>query len=326
MNDENNLELVDQNINEELIDFGLTSKDVSVGQRYMNKDGSFNGRRSGVPFLESFNFYHYLLGVSWFKFMLIITTGYVLFNFIFASVFYFMGVEGHLIGTIVHSETDKFMEAFFFSFQSFTTVGYGRISPIGTLASSLAAFESLVGLLSLAIATGLFYGRFSKPNSKILYSKNAIIAPFKDINGFMFRMANKQKSEMIDVEVRVTLSKLVFKSDGSFDRRFYNLELEYTKINFFPMSWTVNHPIDVSSPLYRMTKQDIDRSQAEFFVLLQGYDDKFNTNVLSRTSYRFDEVVFGVKFISVNNKDSDGKTIIELDKISDYEVKPLNIY
>jgi inward rectifier potassium channel len=323
MNDRNPLE--EENINEEIVDLGLASKDIVKGQRLMNKDGSFNGRRTGLPFWESFNFYHYLVGVSWFKFMFLVITGYVALNLIFALVYYLIGVDGHLIGVIAHNEAEKFQEAFFFSFQSFTTVGYGRISPIGSLASSIAAFESLIGLLMLAIATGLFYGRFSRPISKILYSKNAIIAPFKDINGFQFRIANEQHSELIDVEIRVTMSKLVFEG-GAPVRKFFNLELEYTKINFFPLAWTINHPIDKDSPMYGMTKEDVERSQAEWFILLQGFDDMFSTIVNSRSSYRYNEIVVGAKFDNLYGKDSSGRVTVELDKIDDYHDMELNKY
>ena len=318
MNDENKLQ--DENINEERIDLGLASKDIAKGQRLMNKDGTFNGRRTGLPFWETVNFYHYLVGISWFKFMVIITAGYVVINFIFALIYYIMGVDSHLLGVIAGNERQKFLEAFFFSFQSFTTVGYGRISPMGTLASSLAAFESLIGLLTLAIATGLFYGRFSKPESRILYSRNALVAPYKDIKGFMFRIANKQgKSEMIDVEIRLSFTKLVFNPDGTPTRKFYRLELEYDRINFFPLTWTVNHPITEDSPIYGMTEADLNKSQAEFFILLQGFDDMFSTTVNSRYSYRYDEVVWGAKFVNIYKVDDEGRGKVELDKIDSYE-------
>lgn len=314
---------IDENINEEIIDLGLTSKDLAKGQRLMNKNGTFNGKRTGLPFWESFSFYHYLVGVSWLKFMILITVGYVFLNFVFALIYYAIGVDAHLLGIIAKNESDKFLEAFFFSFQSFTTVGYGRISPIGTLASSLASFESLIGVLCLAIATGLFYGRFARPVTRILASKHAIIAPFKDINGFMFRIANKQKSEMIDVEIRVAVS-MVKIVDGARKRNYYNLELEYPKINFFPLTWTINHPIEKDSPLFGMTQKQFTDAEGEFFILLQGFDDTFAQTVNWRSSYRYDEIVWGAKFVSVFGLDDNGKTIVELDRINDYEIVKLN--
>jgi len=302
----------------EIQNLGLSNKDITR-QRLLNKDGTFNSRRVGLPFFDTFNFYHYLVGVSWFKFSLIILSGYVLLNLVFASVYYLLGVDTHLMGVIAASEADKFLESFFFSAQSFTTVGYGRISPVGFWASSVSAFESLVGLMCLAIATGLFYGRFSRPVTKILYSKNAVIAPFKDVTAFQFRIANKQRSEMIDVEVRVMFSILEDVNGISPIRKYYTLKLEYNKINFFSLIWTINHIIDSESPLYGLTGQDLNDGHAEFLILLQGFDDTFSQTVHSRSSYRNEEVICGAKFVNIYGFDDNSRTTVSLDKISEIE-------
>lgn len=302
----------------EIANLGLSNHDISR-QRLLNKNGTFNSRRVGLPFWETFNFYHYLVGVSWLKFSAIIFTGYVFLNFIFALVYYLLGVETHLLGVIANSEMDKFLESFFFSAQSFTTVGYGRISPVGTWTSSIASFESLVGLMCLAIATGLFYGRFAKPVSKVLYSSNAVIAPFKDINAFQFRIANEQKSELIDVEVRVMFSILKELNTNSANRKYYNLKLEFSKINFFSLIWTVNHIIDSESPLYGLTQNDLENGHAEFLILVQGYDDTFMSTVHSRSSYRHNEILWNAKFVNVYGFDDVGRTTVSLDKISETE-------
>jgi inward rectifier potassium channel len=316
MNDKNPLN--QNNIDEEVQNLGLSSRDITK-QRLLNKDGTFNSRRVGLSFLETFNFYHYLVGVKWWKFGLIILSGYVFLNFLFAVIYYILGVDNHLLGVIASNELDKFLEAFFFSAQSFTTVGYGRISPVGVWTSSIAAFESLVGLMCLAIATGLFYGRFSKPVSKILYSKKALITPFKDITAFQFCIANEQKSEMIDVEVRVMFSILKNHTSPTPSRKYYNLELEYNKINFFSLVWTVNHIIDSQSPLYGLTNEDFEKGFAEFLILIQGYDDTFMSNTHSRSSYRHNEIIWGAKFVNIYGFDGDGRTTVALDKISEWE-------
>lgn len=316
---QNTTDPLQDNTDDEVQNLGLSSRDITHGQRLLNKDGTFNSRRSGIPFWESFNFYHYLVGISWPKFSLIVFSGYVLLNLLFALVYYLLGVDSHLLGVIAANEFDKFTEAFFFSAQSFTTVGYGRISPVGYWTSSIAAFESLVGLMCLAIATGLFYGRFSKPASKILYSKHAVIAPFKDVTGFMFRIANEQRSEVIDVEVRLMFSILRDLRGNSPMRSFYNLELEYDKINFFSLLWTVNHIIDKESPLYGLTEQDLRNGQAEFFILIKGYDDTFMTTIHDRSSYRYDEIVWGKKFENIYGYDEKGRTTVKLDRINELE-------
>lgn len=309
----------EQKINEsEISNLGLSNRDITR-QRLLNRDGTFNSRRVGLRFWETFNFYHYLVGVSWFKFSLIIFTGYVTLNLLFAVVYYLLGVDTHLLGVIANSEFDKFMESFFFSAQSFTTVGYGRISPVGMWTSSIAAFESLVGLMCLAIATGLFYGRFSKPVSKVLYSKNAVITSFQDVTALQFRIANEQKSELIDVEVRVMFSILRDENSNTPNRKYYNLKLEFSKINFFSLIWTVNHVIDSESPLYGLTTDDLSKGHAEFLILLQGYDDTFMSTVHSRSSYRHNEILWNTKFANVYGFDDNGRTTVALDKISDVE-------
>ena len=303
--------------NEEVRDIGIGSKDLSKNKRIINKNGSFNVIKTGLGFAESFRFYHYLVTVSWAKFFFIVSMGYVAVNLIFAFIYYLIGTN-HLLGIIAGSELEKFTEAFFFSAQSFTTVGYGRISPLGLLTSMVATFEALTGLLALAIATGLLYGRFSRPVPKIIYSKNALIAPFKDISGLMFRVSNKHKSQMVDVEIRVMLS-IFENSNGNNVRKFYGLKLEYNTINFFPTAWTVNHPIDDKSPLYGLTQNELKARGAEFLVLLKGFDDTFSTTVHDRFSYTAEEVIYGAKFVSIYGVDEEGNGTVALEKISDYE-------
>jgi inward rectifier potassium channel len=302
---------------EKVKDLGIGPKDLSKTKRIVNKDGSFNVRKTGLGFAESFNFYHYLVTVSWTKFILIVAAGYVVLNMVFAFIYYLAGLD-HLMGIMGKSGFDKFMEAFFFSAQSFTTVGYGRVSPEGMVTNIVAAFEALIGLLSLALATGLLYGRFSRPIPKIIYSKNALIAPYKGITGFMFRISNKQKSQMVDVEVRVMLS-IFENTNGSKARQFYNLKLEYSSINFFPTLWTVNHPIEKDSPLYGMTETALKAGQAEFLVLLKGFDDTFSQTVHHRYSYTADEVVWGRKFVNIYGVDDYGNGTVALERINSYE-------
>jgi len=302
----------------EIQNLGLSNKDITRGERLLNRNGSFNSRRVGLPLFETFNFYHYLVRISWTKFIFIVAVGYVVLNLFFAVIYYLMGVDTSLTGTITETQFDKFLEAFFFSAQSFTTVGYGRISPVGFWGSMIAAFESLIGLLALALATGLLYGRFSRPAAKVLFSEKALIAPFNDMTAFQFRIANKNRSEIIDAEVRVMMSMLEIKN-GTPYRKFYDLLLEYDKINFFSLVWTVNHPIDKQSPLYSLTEEDLHKGQAEFIILLQGFDDTFSQNIHSRSSYRYDEIIWGSKFANIFGFDEDRRTTVSLDRISDVE-------
>ena len=155
--------------------------------------------------------------------------------------------------------------------------------------------------------------------AKIIYSDKAVIAPYKDITGFQFRIANKRADhQMVDTEVDVLLSRI--ENDTV---KFYNLELEYKKISLFTATWTVNHPIDEISPLFGQTEEDLKSTDSEFIVLIKGFDDTFAQIVHSRSSYKYSEIIWGAKFANVYGKSESGRTTIELDKISDIYSVPL---
>lgn len=302
-------------------DLGFASKDSGAGKRGLNKNGSFNVIRKGIPILNSFETYHKLISMSTSKFTLMVFTLYILVNLFFASMYFLIGTN-HLMGVMGVSKWDRFLEAFFFSTQTLTTLGYGRISPMSHLASTIAAVESMLGLLGFALATGLLYGRFSRPEARIKYSENAVIAPYKKISAFMFRIVNERKNQLIEVEAGLSLS--LRNETNPNIRRFYTLKLEINKINFFPLSWTIVHPIDDDSPLWGMTEEDLKESDAEFITLIKAFDDTFSQTVYSRSSYRFAETVWGAKFVTMTESSPKG-TLLHIDKINLHEKADLPV-
>ena len=308
--------------NNEFQDLGFGNKADSKG-RLLNHDGSFNLKRKGLSFQQRLSPYHWLIGISWLHFFIIIFTLYFFINLFFAIIYYTIGEEVHLAGVIANSEIDKFLEVFFFSAQTLTTVGYGRINPISACASAIASIEAITGLLSFALITGILYGRFSKPTAKILFSDNAIFAPYLHINAFMFRIANGRNNQLIEIEAQVTLS-YTSKEDNNLQRRYVQLKLEREKINFFPITWTIVHPIDKNSPLDGFSILDLAEADAEFFIIIKAFDDTFCQTVYSRNSYKYNELLSGVKFIPNFSTDSNGATVLYLDKLNDHIPAPLN--
>jgi inward rectifier potassium channel len=213
-------------------------------------------------------------------------------------------------------EGEKFMEVFFFSSQTLTTVGYGRIAPVGALASTLSSIEAMLGLLGFALATGLLYGRFSRPQSKLLYSNNAVVAPYRGSTGLMFRLTNMRRNQLIEAEIEVNMG---YMEPGAATRSFVQLPLERKKIALFPTSWTVVHPIDESSPLYGRSPDELQSMNLEIFVLLKAFDDTFSQTVYSRTSYRASEIVYGAKFLPMFSPGENGKTMLDLRLINAME-------
>jgi inward rectifier potassium channel len=299
-------------------DLGIGAKAAESRVRLLNRDGSFNIRRKGQPFLEWFSGYHYLISLPWWKFNLILLSAYIVINAIFGGIYLIIGTDG-LAGIDGHSMMQRYFQTFFFSTQTFTTVGFGRIAPVGTGANITASLESLAGLLSFAFATGLLYGRFSRPVAKIIFSQNALIAPYEDKTAFMFRSSNQRVNQLIDVNATVTFSRFERMENGERARKFYTLDLERKSVTLFYLSWTVVHPITESSPLFGVTKEQLDASDAEFLILLRAFDDAFSQDVHARTSYKSNEVVFGHRFKSIIRTAPDGITEIDLDKIHDYE-------
>jgi inward rectifier potassium channel len=321
-----NSSLVEQE--EQRADLGFGTKIDDRVSRLVNKDGSFNVTRYHQGIWNHINLYHRLITMSWPTFLGLVSLFYFSANLVFATLYSLLGYENlaNLANVMPDTPVGRFMGAFFFSSQTLTTVGYGHISPVGYWTSALAAIESFLGLMLFALATGLLYGRFSRPTARIRFSKNALFAPYLDINGWMFRIINQRNNQLIDVQVEVSLSRLETKPDGSRFRKYYNLKLERTKVNFFPANWTLVHPITDDSPLYNCTAEQLTDSDAEFLILLRATEDTFNQTVHVRYSYRYNEVRWGEKFKPMFSGTIETPDIVavDLDQLDETESVNLN--
>lgn len=297
---------------------GFGERSTQSGGRYYRKDGRPNIVRKGISFFDQLSWYHTMLALPQWKFWLGLIIPYIVVNALFAFVYYSIGVE-HLDGMKPGTPWHNYIESFFFSFQTFTTVGYGHVSPEGTLTSSVAAFESFLGVLTLALAAGLFYGRFSKPKSFLRFSDIALIAPYKDGRALMFRTAPFKNNLLIDAEVKLTLGMKVTRN-GEEKNEFYTLGVEFSKINALLLNWTIVHPIDEDSPIYGMNLQELKEARAEVIVFLKAFDEGFANTVVARTSYTADEIIEGGKFKPMYgpsaNRDT---TLLHIDKLNEYE-------
>ncbi len=296
--------------------FGVNSE--NSGGRFVNRDGKPNVEKRGIPLMNRYSWYHSMLSLPRWKFFLFIFLVYIIVNLLFALIYNTIGVD-HLGGIEKGTFFHNFIESFFFSAQTFTTVGYGRINPVGYLTSSIAAFEAFLGLLAFALATGLLFGRFAKPKAYLKFSTNAVIAPFKDSTALMFRLVPFKNNHLSEAEVKVSMAMRI-EEDDRLTNKFFNLPLEISKINTLSLSWTVVHPIDDRSPLYGFTENDYKNHYIEIITFFKAFDEDYSNTVVARTSYSNSEIIYGAKFKIMYHPDvSKKKTILQLDKLNEIE-------
>ncbi|MEO7530504.1 MAG: ion channel [Sediminibacterium sp.] len=296
-------------------DTGFGSNSNDVGGRFINKDGSYNLVKEGMPFWKRISLFHDMLYLPQWKFITIILLFYAAINLFFTTIYFLIG-PSQITGLPNGNAWGTFKELFYFSTETFTTVGYGRVNPVGDAANIVSGIESLTGLLSLAIATGLIYGRFSKPRSYLAFSDHAVVAPYKEGTGLMFRFAAfKDKHSLTDLEIKVNVGMKVLEEEESV-YKYFSLDLERTRVETMPMSWTVVHPILETSPFFGFTEEDMRNGDVELYVMLRGFDDVFSNYVQQKTSYTYQEILFNRKFVPMYRESDDGKTtILELHKL-----------
>jgi inward rectifier potassium channel len=305
-------------MNKPSFDPGFTEKYRGRLSRIINPSGEFNVRRRGTTWRD-IHPYLFMINASWTVFFALIFGGFIIANVVFALIYVKLGIQ-HLQGADTSTALSRFLSAFFFSAQTFTTVGYGRISPDGVLTSLVASLQALLGLMALAIGTGLLFGRFSRPAARLAFSRQMLVAPYQSGASLQFRVANRRSNNLMEIEARVMMSTVEPTAQGLI-RRYKYLTLERHLVQFLPLSWTIVHPIDEESPLWGKGPDDLAQQQAEFLITIKAFDDTFFQTVHVRHSYRFEEVVWGARFVPAFEPDAQGEMVLDLGKLS--EIAPV---
>ena len=271
--------------------------------------------RKGVPKFHWGDLYHLLLTISWLKFFALVSLGYLVTNTLFALA-YLAGGDA-----IENARHGNFLDAFFFSVQTMATIGYGAMYPKTAYANTLVVIEALLGLLGVAMATGLMFARFSIPKARMLFSRVAVIVPYNDVPTLMFRVANERKNLVLEAQINITLVRSEITKEGEEMRRFYDLLLVRSHSPLFALSWTVMHTIDESSPLYGLSSQDMVEDNMELLVTLTGLDETVSQIIHARYSYISEEILWNMRFVDILSKTQDGRRCIDYSRFHD--VMPL---
>jgi inward rectifier potassium channel len=279
--------------------------------RMVNRDGGFNVVRNGVSNSHWRDPYHLLLTLSWYKFFALVSFGYLLANTLFALA-YLIGGNG-----IENARAGNFFDAFFFSVQTMASIGYGAMYPKTLYANILVTIESLLGLMGLAMGTGIMFARFSLPKARVMFSNVAVISPYNNVPTLMFRVANERQNWILEAQIRLTLARSEITKEGDVMRRFYDLPLVRSHSPLFALSWTVMHEINENSFLYGVTPQDMIDDEMELVVTLTGIDETVSQNIHARHSFIAGEIFYNMRFVDILSKTRDGRRSIDYSRFHD---------
>jgi inward rectifier potassium channel len=255
--------------------------------------------------------YHFILTVPWSLFFLMMAAVYVIINATFAGL-YLLSPNG-----ILHEHRDSFLDAYFFSVQTFGSIGYGFLAPSSKYVNFMVSVESFISLMYAAIATGLLFARFSRPFARVIFSNVAVVVPFEGVPTLMFRAANQRANQILDAMATVSLARQVTTKEGITMRRFEELRLVRPRSPLFSLSWTIMHRIDETSPLYGATIDTFYDRGMEIIVLLSGMDETLAQIIYARQAYTADDILFDRRFVDVLHFGASGRMEVDLRHFND---------
>lgn len=279
----------------------------------LHPNGMLNIKPKGISILKQSDLHNSMVTLSWPLFFLVIILLFITVNVIFTVIYNSLNPNG-IAGILKQDFWGRILEIFFFSTQILTTLGYSRVTPIGVTANSVAAVESVFGVIFFAFATGLSYARFARPRPMIVYSKNMVVGPFQGVQALMVRAVNYKKNQLVDLTAEIIFTVNI-RVEGKPTRFFYTLPLEQEKLGMMMMSWVIVHKITEDSPLYDLTVENLENSDAEILVMIKGADDVLSQNVFSRTSFKASQIIWGAEFESINELDEVGNLQIDVSRM-----------
>ncbi|MEL6346754.1 MAG: ion channel [Myxococcota bacterium] len=285
--------------------------------RYRNGQLIYNA--TGLSYRWLGDLYHLFIRTSWGVLLGVSIGGYVGTNFFFALLYLLGGdcIDGAQPGDLT--------DAFWFSVQTLSTIGYGRMSPSTFYSNVLATIESYVGLVSVAMGTGLLFAKFSRPTARVGFSKMMVIHPRNGVPCLMFRMANERRNQVVEARLHVSVLRDETTMEGDRIRRFHTMRLERSASPVFALTWTAIHPLDETSPLYGLTADNVAAEVAAIVVTFTGIDDTFAQSIHARTVYLADQIAFNHRFVDILDRDEHGTLTIHHERLDAVEPLPAAI-
>jgi inward rectifier potassium channel len=259
--------------------------------------------------------YHGLLDAPWGRFLGMIVGFYFGINLVFA-ILYLLGGD-----CIAGAHPGSFVDAYFFSVQTFSTIGYGVMAPKTTYASLVVTLEAFVGLLGVAMSTGLMFSKFARPSARVLFSDRMVIARRNGKTTLTLRVANERGNDVIEASMRVVVLKAETTAEGEKMRRFHDLKLTRNQTPLFTVTWMVFHEVDAESPLFGETERSVIDGKMRFIVTLTGLDATFSSTIHARKLYEADQIVWGGRFADILSNTEDGQLVVDYSKF--HAVEPL---
>jgi inward rectifier potassium channel len=279
--------------------------------RVVDREGRLNIVRVGVSRGYLHDLYHFLLVSSWLRLLAILVALYVGSNALFACA-YLLGDRA-----IVNARPGSFADAFFFSVQTMSTSGHGVLAPRTSYANVLMATEAFIGLLGLAMVTGMIFAKFSRPTARVLFSRVALMTRRDGVPCLMFRMANRRGNQIVEARVHVMLALTETTAEGEVVRRLHDLAMTPEQNALFALAWTAIHPITESSPLLRATPESLVEKEAEIHVSVTGLDETFSQTVHARYSYVPEEILWNARFVDIISRTADGRRQVDYSRFHD---------
>jgi len=261
--------------------------------------------------------YHQLLTASWPRFLTLSAATYLAINCLFAVLFLLdrAGFAGAALkpapGSGVGAGLRAFADSFFFSVQTFGTIGYGGMVPVDLYANLLVTVESFVGLGAVAVLTGIIFARVSRPTARVMFSQWATISLFEGRPTLIFRCANERANQILDAEVTVTLARQDVTQEGVRVRRLLDMKVIRSRSPLFALSWMIMHVIDEASPLHGATPDSLAADKVEILVIVAGVDETFAQRIHARHSYVPAEIAWNRRLSDILTVGADGHRVID---------------